>query len=161
MGGWTQVSPSYVPLPPTNEEGTTTAAATPLSRLRERPLTRSPAPTTPRRRREGEKLGLIDGREVGFAKGFEIGQEIGFYSGCHAVWSRCVGEDPGCFSERARRGIAAFGDMLRSFPIDDPLDEEILETLNQVRGKFKTVVALLGMHHEYNDAVGDQPTVTF
>ena len=32
--------------------------------------------------------------------------------------------------------------MLRSFPIDDPLNEEILETLNQVRGKFKTVVAL-------------------
>ena len=59
------------------------------------------------------------------------------------------------------RGIAAFGDMLRSFPIDDPLNEEILETLNQVRGKFKTVVALLGMHHEYNDAVGNQPTVTF
>lgn len=77
------------------------------------------------------------------------------------MWSRCVGEDPGCFSERARRGIAAFGDMLRSFPIDDPLNEEILETLNQVRGKFKTVVALLGMHHEYNDAVGDQPMVTF
>ena len=74
------------------------------------------------------------------------------------MWSRCVGEDPGCFSER--RGIAAFGDMLRSFPIDDPLNEEILETLNQVRGKFKTVVALLGMHHEYNDAVGNQQ-VTF
>jgi hypothetical protein len=51
--------------------------------------------------------------------------------------------------------------MLRSFPIDDPLDETILETLNQVRGKFKTVVALLGMHHEYNDATGDQPTMTF
>ena len=47
--------------------------------------------------------------------------------------------------QRARApGIAAFGDMLRSFPIDDPLDEEILETLNQVRGKFKTVVALPG-----------------
>ena len=105
--------------------------------------------------------GLIDGREVGFAKGFEIGQEIGFYSGCHAVWSRCVKEDPECFSERARRGIDAFGKMLRSFPIDDPLDETILETLNQVRGKFKTVVALLGMHHEYNDATDDQPTMTF
>ena len=101
------------------------------------------------------------GWEVGFAKGFEIGQEIGFYSGCHAVWSRCVKEDPECFSERARRGIDAFGKMLRSFPIDDPLDEMILETLNQVRGKFKTVVALLGMHHEYNDATGDQPTMTF
>ena len=32
----------------------------------------------------------------------------------------------------------------------DPLNEEILEILNAVRGKFKTVVALLGMHHEYN-----------
>ena len=48
------------------------------------------------------------------------------------------------------KAITAFGTMLVSFPINDPLNEEILETLNAVRGKFKTVVALLGMHHEYN-----------
>ena len=48
------------------------------------------------------------------------------------------------------KAIAAFGTMLVSFPINDPLNEEILEILNAVRGKFKTVVALLGMHHEYN-----------
>lgn len=101
-------------------------------------------------RREGERLGLIDGREVGFAKGFEVGQEMGFYAGCHAVWARCAREDPECFSARAQKGIAAFGQMLSTFPINDPLNEEILEILNAVRGKFKTVVALLGMHHEYN-----------
>eukprot|EP00227_Mantoniella_beaufortii_P005755 CAMPEP_0197615314 /NCGR_PEP_ID=MMETSP1326-20131121/59967_1 /TAXON_ID=1155430 /ORGANISM="Genus nov. species nov., Strain RCC2288" /LENGTH=174 /DNA_ID=CAMNT_0043184195 /DNA_START=303 /DNA_END=829 /DNA_ORIENTATION=- len=100
--------------------------------------------------REGEKLGHLDGREVGFAKGFEVGQELGFYAGCHAVWVKCVKEDPECFSERARKGIASFGAMLETFPISDPLNEEILETLNGVRGKFKTIVALLGMHHEYN-----------
>jgi hypothetical protein len=39
--------------------------------------------------------------------------------------------------------------MLGSFPIHDPLNEEILEILNAVRGKFKTIVALMGMHKEY------------
>ena len=92
----------------------------------------------------------MEGREVGFAKGFEVGQERGFYAGCHAVWARCVAEDPECFTERARRGVESFGSAVRAFPIDDPLNEEILEILNAVRGKFKTVVALLGMHHEYN-----------
>ena len=40
----------------------------------------------------------MEGREVGFAKGFEVGQEMGFYAGCHAVWARCVAEDPECFT---------------------------------------------------------------
>lgn len=75
---------------------------------------------------------------------------MGFYAGCHSVWLTCVREDPECFSPRAQKAIAGFGQMLTSFPIHDPLDEAILETLNAVRGKFKTVVALLGMHHEYN-----------
>ena len=77
---------------------------------------------------------------MGFAKGFEVGQEMGFYAGCHAVWTRCVRSDPDCFGERARRSIEAFGEMLGSFPIHDPLNEEILEILNAVRGKFKTIV---------------------
>lgn len=51
LGGWTQVSLSYVPPPRTNEEGTA-AAATPHSRLPERPLTRRPEPTTPQGGRE-------------------------------------------------------------------------------------------------------------
>ena len=100
--------------------------------------------------REGERLGFIDGRDIGFAKGFEIGQELGYYSGCFSVWATCVRADPECFSGRAQKAIAGFGEMLTSFPIDDPLNEEILEILNQVRGKFKTIVALIGMHHEYN-----------
>ena len=130
---------------------------------RDDPNVHAPPPSAPERRaltppfprnarRDGEKLGLVEGREVGFAKGFEVGQEMGFYAGCHAVWARCVREDPECFSERAKKGIASFGAALESFPIDDPLNEEILEILNTVRGKFKTVVALLGMHHEYNPA---------
>ena len=100
-------------------------------------------------RREGEKLGLVEGREVGFAKGFEVGQEMGFYAGCHAVWARCVAEDPRLHRREAGRRDAV-GSAVRAFPIDDALNEEILDILNAVRGKFKTVVALLGMHHEYN-----------
>ena len=57
---------------------------------------------------------------------------------------------------RARRSIDAFGEMLGTFPIHDPLNEEILEILNAVRGKFKTIVSLMGMHKEYAQ-VGDAP----
>mgnify|MGYP006092561599 CR=1 FL=1 len=92
---------------------------------------------------------MVEGRQVGFAKGFEMGQEMGFYAGCHSVWVRCIEEEPGCFSERARKGAEQFGNILTQFPIHDPLNPEILEILNMVRGKFKTVVALLGMHREY------------
>ena len=136
------------PTRPTTRDGPNVDAPPP-SALERRALT---PPFTRNARRDGEKLGLVEGREVGFAKGFEVGQEMGFYAGCHAVWARCVREDPECFSERAKKGIASFGAALESFPIDDPLNEEILEILNTVRGKFKTVVALLGMHHEYNPA---------
>jgi|TARA_B110000977_G_scaffold200925_1_gene293208 hypothetical protein len=93
---------------------------------------------------------VVEGRQTGFAKGFEIGQEMGFYAGCHAVWVRCVETDPECFSERALRGVHAFGKTITTFPIHDPLNPTILDVLNTVRGKFKTVVALLGMHKEYN-----------
>jgi hypothetical protein len=102
----------------------------------------------------------VEGRQVGFAKGFEVGQEMGFYAGCHAVWTKCVTCDPDCFGERARRSIDAFGEMLGTFPIHDPLNEEILEILNAVRGKFKTIVSLMGMHKEYAQ-VGDTPAMSF
>ena len=109
-------------------------------------------------RREGEKLGSVEGRQVGFAKGFEVGQEMGFYAGCHAVWTRCLKSDPDVFGHRAARSIDAFGEMLGSFPIHDPLNEEIQEILNAVRGKFKTIVALMGMREEY--APEDAPAGT-
>ena len=48
-------------------------------------------------------------------------------------------EDADCFSARAQKAITGFGAMLTSFPMNDPLNEEILETLHAVRGKFKTV----------------------
>ena len=95
---------------------------------------------------------------MGFAKGFEVGQEMGFYAGCHAVWTRCLKSDPDVFGHRAARSIDAFGEMLGSFPIHDPLNEEILEILNAVRGKFKTIVALMGMREEY--APEDAPAGT-
>jgi hypothetical protein len=50
--------------------------------------------------------------------------------------------------------------MLGTFPIHDPLNEEILEILNAVRGKFKTIVSLMGMHKEYAQ-VGDAPNMSF
>ena len=142
-----------------SERARATAAGIPVLPSGARPRACRPdrlardAPTRPHTRhhdrRDGEKLGSVEGRQVGFAKGFEVGQEMGFYAGCHAVWTRCVRSDPDCFGERARRSIDAFGEMLGSFPIHDPLNEEILEILNAVRGKFKTIVALMGMHKEY------------
>ena len=91
----------------------------------------------------------MEGREVGFAKGFESGRRWASTPGVTPCGRGASRRTRG-FTERARRGVESFGSAVRAFPIDDPLNEEILDILNAVRGKFKTVVALLGMHHEYN-----------
>ena len=58
--------------------------------------------------------------------------------------------------EYTRRGQAADSPPTsppRDAPLlhtTDPQDEAILDRLNDVRGKFKSTVALLGMHHEYS-----------
>ena len=55
-------------------------------------------------------------------------------------------EYPECFSDLAKKGVETFGASLTAFPLRDPQDVAILETLNAIRGKFKAIVAALGMH---------------
>ena len=102
--------------------------------------------------RDGRDAGIAEGCELGFSKGFEIGAEVGYYSGCHAVWAKCLDENPAGFGERATRGVEAFGALLTAFPMDDPTNESIIDVLHAARAKFKTVVSLLGLHREYNAA---------
>ena len=77
------------------------------------------------------------------------------------MWSRCVREDPECFSDRAKKGVETFGASLAAFPLRDPQDVAILETLNAIMGKFKAIVAALGMHREYNALEPAAPEMSF
>ena len=54
------------------------------------------------------------------------------------------------FSERTERMIATFERELRESALGNPLDEGILERVERLRGRFKTLVALLGMRAEYS-----------
>jgi flagellar biosynthesis/type III secretory pathway protein FliH len=103
----------------------------------------------------GRVLGVEEGRELGFRKGFELAEEVGYYAGCAAVWReacerRARDEAENGFSERTERMIATFERELRESALGNPLDEGILERVERLRGRFKTLVALLGMRAEYS-----------
>ena len=100
---------------------------------------------------DGRTLGVEEGKELGFRKGFELAEEVGYYAGCVAVWKECAARDGG-FGERADRLIANFDRALEESALGNPLDEGILDRVESLRGKFKTLVALLGMRAEYSPA---------
>lgn len=100
---------------------------------------------------DGRALGVEEGKELGFRKGFELAEEVGYYAGCVAVWKECAARDGG-FGERADRLIANFDRALEESALGNPLDEGILDRVESLRGKFKTLVALLGMRAEYSPA---------
>jgi len=99
--------------------------------------------------RAGRALGTEEGRELGFAKGFEVAEEVGFYAGCAAVWERCAREGGEAYGERVERMIGSFRRACETSALSNPLDEGILERVERLRGRFKTLVALLGVRAEY------------
>lgn len=50
--------------------------------------------------RDGKESGVIEGRVLGCEKGFEISNEVGFYAGCVALWTKLVVANPESFSSR-------------------------------------------------------------
>ncbi len=71
-------------------------------------------------RRDGCRLGQAEGKALGVRKGFEIGQEVGYYSGCTQVWRQLQRRHPEAFSARVDKAITAIEDLVRDFPLDDP-----------------------------------------
>lgn len=99
----------------------------------------------------GRAIGEAEGRELGFRKGFELAEEVGYYAGCASAWKACA-RASGTYGERVERMIETLERECRESKLGDPLDEGILERVERLRGRFKTLVALLGARAVYADA---------
>ncbi|KAF6266233.1 hypothetical protein COO60DRAFT_1697298 [Scenedesmus sp. NREL 46B-D3] len=96
-------------------------------------------------KRDGMRLGLAEGRALGLQKGYEIGMEVGHYAGCVRMWRALQQQQPGSIPAKVERSIAAMEECLLQYPLYQPQDEELHELLEQLRGKYKTVLAGLGL----------------
>ncbi|CAH3019501.1 unnamed protein product [Porites evermanni] len=98
---------------------------------------------------DGKIKGLQDGRQLGLLKGCEIGGEVGFYLGFVSLWLEIQLESPDA-KPRCVKLLETVKDMLLSFPINDPTNEEMFAKLEKIRAKFRQVCSLLGVSVEYH-----------
>lgn len=98
---------------------------------------------------DGRAAGLLEGRALGDRKGNEIGYEVGLYEGCVEGWRMQQAQNPAMFSARADATMASLQQLLMRLPLNDPKDESMPGILDAARGKFKTIVAILGTAHLY------------
>ncbi|XP_042490632.1 protein LTO1 homolog [Macadamia integrifolia] len=94
---------------------------------------------------DGLVLGQQEGREVGLKVGFEVGEEIGFYRGCVDVWNSAIRAESSCFTPHVQKNVKQMEDLIKLYPILDPENESVQDTLDSLRAKFKAVSASLAM----------------
>ncbi|KAL8471420.1 hypothetical protein ACS0TY_028272 [Phlomoides rotata] len=103
---------------------------------------------------EGYADGLISGKEegqqVGLKSGFEVGEELGFYRGCIDVWNSAIRVDPNFISSRIQKTIKQMDDLLQKYPMLEPENESVSDTMDALRLKFKAICASLNLKLEYN-----------
>lgn len=99
--------------------------------------------------RDGVELGKAEGREVGLKTGFELGEEIGFFRGCVDIWNAVVKADSTAFSPRAQRNIRVFDQQLQDYPLQNPQDERLQDSLDSLRSKFRLIMSLLSIQLDY------------
>ena len=58
-------------------------------------------------------MGAREGREIGFRRGFELAEEVGYYAGCAAVWRTCATRGGDARGARVERLIESFERELR------------------------------------------------
>jgi hypothetical protein len=98
---------------------------------------------------DGVELGKVEGREVGLKTGFELGEEIGFFRGCVDIWNAVLHKEPSVFSPRAQRNIRVFDKQLQDYPLQNPQDERLQDSLDSLRSKFRLIMSLLSIQLEY------------
>uniref|UniRef100_A0A061RQR4 Essential protein Yae1 N-terminal domain-containing protein n=1 Tax=Tetraselmis sp. GSL018 TaxID=582737 RepID=A0A061RQR4_9CHLO len=99
--------------------------------------------------RDSQFAGFSEGRRIGSTKGFQIGNEIGYVTGCCKLWRQQAEKQPDLVPDRARRAVNKLLSQLLDFPLGDPEDEALQDKLNDVRGKFKAVLAMLGQTQHF------------
>ena len=101
--------------------------------------------------RQGRVLGRDEGRLLGLDKGFEIGYEMGVYLGCITMLQTVP---PGEWKHATlpRHIDALYHHMTRHDVCMDPRKEELQDYVNDVRSKFKVIMALL----DSSSGLGDE-----
>jgi hypothetical protein len=95
-------------------------------------------------RRVSEAQGVQEAERLGKVKGNEVGSEVGFIQGCCIVWD--VLRKRGSISnKRALSHLEKILQMLETFPISEPLTEDIVEQMVKIRAKFKLLSTLIGV----------------
>ena len=101
---------------------------------------------------DGLAMGLLEGRELGAQKGYEIGVECGFYQGCCQTWRDLKALDPDVIPEKAEKAVAALEEALAALMpvLRYPRDPQILELMEEARGRFKAATTMMGLSREYS-----------
>ncbi|KAM9971526.1 hypothetical protein ACTFIW_011505 [Dictyostelium discoideum] len=108
---------------------------------------------------DGKRLGYVEGYQLGFEKGIELGQEIGYYQSCVTVWNHLVSINNNNnnnnknnlkFSVRGIQNLEKLTKLLEDYHLDFN-DENIMNTLSEIRLKFKLTSVQLGLQTKEND----------
>ncbi|KAN0033366.1 hypothetical protein ACTA71_002791 [Dictyostelium dimigraforme] len=103
---------------------------------------------------DGKRLGYVEGYQLGFEKGIELGQEIGYYQSCVTVWNHLVSINSNKnnlkFSVRGIQNLEKLTKLLEDYHLDFN-DENIMNTLSEIRLKFKLTSVQLGLQTKEND----------
>ncbi|KAG0224115.1 hypothetical protein BGW41_005241 [Actinomortierella wolfii] len=102
--------------------------------------------------RAGQRSGEIEGRVMGCEKGFELSREVGYYEGCAVLWHALALQCPDRFSDKSCKKIESLLELIRTFPRENKLDDDIVALLDKIRGKFKVVASALQTSQRYSEA---------
>lgn len=100
---------------------------------------------------KGSQEGKQEGVELGFAKGIEIGQEIGFYVGFTQGWIKHLSsQTENKKSEKVIANLEKLNNLAKDFPSDNLKDVDVVEKLDTMRAKFKTICSLLKIPADFS-----------
>ncbi|KAI0313102.1 DUF1715-domain-containing protein [Amylostereum chailletii] len=105
----------------------------------------------------GRIHGLIEGRALGREKGFEFGEEIGFYAGVAQMWTAVYAKQ-GKRDHRAIHHATQLIALVAAFPRTNPHPDagtDISALLRQIRSRYKTMCAALGVRASLRAADGE------
>jgi hypothetical protein len=98
---------------------------------------------------EGEQIAKeqarAEGARLGHQLGRQLGLELGFYEGCLWVWRDFHCADSGDSGSRRRRSkcVADALELIGALRCD-PLNEQLQDQVDRVRGKFRQAKSLMG-----------------
>ena len=85
---------------------------------------------------------------LGWQKGQEIGEEIGFYRGFALAWIITCSSNPSAKRVKAHNVLVKLLELAESFPLDNVKTDNAGEQLMSLRGKFKHACTLLSLKAE-------------